>query len=214
MGLAGGRSIHAVPTAAEHRALGHVYRAGGRQRIDDYIAGTAATFRKAKRLPTEATVGAASDANPGGGDIHVLGVVGIDCDAGNSASIERTGRGCQVRPVGAAISGFQNAIAVIAVAGIVRLPESHINDLRISRLDGNGADGQARLIVGDGDPAQAAVDCLPHASTGGADIHRVARSVCGRDCRDSARRRGLANAKPYESGVNGRWPDRVPGALD
>ena len=76
-----------------------------------------------------------------------------------------------MRPGGAGIHRFVDAIAPGGALAIVGLAGSHVENRRVGRGEREVADRGIGLLVEDGLPGVAAVDGLEDSAGGGADIH-------------------------------------------
>ena len=110
-------------------------------------------------------------------------------------------READVRPVLAAVDGLVDPVAdrdAVARPGLAR---SDPDDLRIRRVDRDGADRLHGLLVEDGLVSRAAVDRLPDAAGGRSDEDRQAIAVAhGVDRRDAAAHRGRSDVAGAEAG--------------
>ena len=75
----------------------------------------------------------------------------------------------------AAVGGAPDAVADRGTLAVVRLARADVDDVRIGRRNGDGADRFIRHVVEHRMPVKAAVGRLPHAAGGEADVqqHRI-----------------------------------------
>jgi hypothetical protein len=119
-----------------------------------------------------------------GGDEHVVGVARIDDDAADVDGLVEA----EVLPGRAAVEGLPHAVARVgdaATAG-AGLAGADVEDVRVARIEGERARRQAALAVEDRGEGRAAVDGLPHAAAGGADVELVGVDGIADDIGDAA----------------------------
>src|SRR5207249_7233581 len=114
---------------------------------------------------------------------RAVGVRAVDRDA-IEAVVAQQGGGL-VRPRGAAVGAAQHAHAEVDAGGRVlrkggavvlhvAFARTGVQHVGIVGADGQGADGQRRLVVAESGPGVAAIAAAPHAAPAGADEERVA----------------------------------------
>ena len=113
-------------------------------------------------------------------------------------------------PVPAGVGRSIDAVADRDVAAQKRLAGAEPDDIRITRRDGDGADGTHAQRVGDGGPSHTAVGAFPKAAAGGAG---VVGAVLTGDARDrdhtvAVRADETPGGELEEGGVEGRRSGR------
>ena len=93
-------------------------------------------------------------------DQNVVRVARIDGDLRNLLAIAQA----EVRPGLSRIRRFVNAVANGEVGPLKTFAACDVNDVRVGRRDGDGADGLRRLVVEDGRPGAAVVVRFPDAA--------------------------------------------------
>ena len=118
-------------------------------------------------------------------------------------------RSQDVDPGCAAINGFQNARAVVAVPREVFLAGAHVYGVRLVGIERDGAVGQRHLIVGERGPVDAAVGGFPDAAFGRSDIDDIVVARIYGDGIDAA------GGGPHGAAVGGPRTDQGPvGGID
>jgi hypothetical protein len=97
-------------------------------------------------------------------DVHRIGVLGIDGDAGDALGF----REAQLLPRVSAVGGLVDPIADRHAVPHPRFARAHPHRLRMLAVDGHGTDRLALLVEGWLE-CGAAVGRLPHAAARGAD---------------------------------------------
>ncbi len=101
------------------------------------------------------------------GDIDEVRVLGMDANARDGACRGES----HVLPARARVRGSVHAVALHDVPAKLHFTHTHIDDVRMRRRDGYGADGGTiYLTVGHGPPAHATIRGLPEPATGGAKV--------------------------------------------
>ena len=118
------------------------------------------------------------------GDVNAIGVGRVDHNASDLAR----GFEADMGPGLARVGGFEHADAIGVLAADIGLAGADVDDVRIRRGHGDGADRADRnALIGDGIPRAAGVFGLPHAAADGAEIEGVGLiGVAGDGIRASA----------------------------
>ena len=158
-------------------------------RVDGDVAGAGVGVLGEHLLPGLAAVGGAIDAaflarperraeHGGEGDV---GIGRMDDDRADLADLLP-----DVLPGLAGVGGLVDAVADGDVAADVGLAGADVDDVRVRRGDGDGADGRGRLVVEDRPEGQPAVGGLPDAAGGGGGV--VGERIAGHaaDAADAA----------------------------
>ena len=125
-------------------------------------------------------------------DDDVRRVLRIDDDARDVARAAQA----DVAPRFSAVGRFVEPVAVTHVVARIALAGADVDDVLVARIDGDRTDCGRRLFVEDGIPRRAAVDALPHAAAGRADVVQAIVLRRARNGRDAA--------------AGNRRPDRTP----
>src|SRR5439155_14738173 len=123
-----------------------------------------------------------------------VGIARIDDNAPDLPRIAQA----DVLPSSAAVGGFVNAITESDVRAHVGFAGSGINHVRISRRNGQGADGGNTLLLEERLPGLTAIACLPNAAINRAEIVNIGLA-------DDAGHRQRAPAA--------KWPNRAPAQI-
>ena len=101
------------------------------------------------------------------------------------------------------VGGLVDAVAVGEIGPLQALAAADVDDVRVGRRDGEGADGAGRLVVEDRLPGAAVVGGLPDAAVVDADVEDVglAGHAGGADGAAAAER---ADHAPAQAGVERR----------
>ena len=171
--LVGGR-VHDVGVDGVELDVGH---AGVSVDGQDGLPAVAAIFR-----PVEPALTAGRPERAFGGDEHRVPVARVDQDLADVL------RGCEAGlvPGAAAVAAHVHAVAPGHVAPAHILSRAHPHNVRIGRVDRDGADRVGRLIVKDGRPRYARVRGLPDAAGTDRDVPGGGVAWVDRDVGDAA----------------------------
>ena len=167
-----GRRVHA-PGRAPRLPEGGVDH-GGIARLEGQVHRTGVGVRPQHLAPVRAAVGAEEDAALGVGPVgvaerrrqHAPGVARIDAEACDLLAVGEAGG----LPGAAAVAGPEHALALGNVAAHVGLASADVDDTRIGRRQGEGADGLHRLGVEQRLPGAAGIARLPHSAIDAAEV--------------------------------------------
>src|SRR5262249_37192769 len=107
------------------------------------------------------------------GDVNVIRVAWIECDAANALGCFQA----DVLPGSAAVIRAINAVAIRHAALAVVFACSHPNRERVFRIDPDRADRIRAFVVEDRSPGGSCVGSLPHPARGSAN--EIASVICG-----------------------------------
>ena len=98
-----------------------------------------------------------------------IGIVRVDDDLRDLLAIAQS----EVPPGLAGVGGFVDAVAHGEIGALKAFAAADVDDVRIGRGDGDGADGAGGLAVEDGMPGAAEIVGLPDAAVVDADVEDI-----------------------------------------
>ena len=206
-----GQPLHSPHRRIEISRIGRVDRdvdRAGRVVDEQHLLPIAAAVPRAEH----ATRWIGAGAMPHRRDVYDVRVAWIDDDAGDVPCVIES----QMCPGATAIRRAVDAVTVSVVLSKVRLSAARVDDVRITRGDGNRANRRdVRLAVGDVGPSHAGVRRLPHPAVDGTEVEdpRIAR-IAGDGNRASATERADESpSQPAQLGggalIAGRVGNRI-----
>jgi hypothetical protein len=201
---------HGVPAGLPERDVDDV----GVRRVElevDRAGGVVHEQDLVPRLPAvrgleESTVATRDVCRAERGDVDDVGAAGVDVDRPDLLRLLEP----HVAPRLAGILRHPHTVAVRHVAADARLATANPHDVGVFRIDGDGADGTAEVLVGHRLPVDPTIGGLEHAAAGGA--HPVLeRSLDGTGGGDRSVRRDTVRPRASEARRKalvsyGAWP--------